>query len=84
VRVLSHLHHTRGQKPLVNPRFSCTGTRGTSFAQSANVPHLKRRFGVPMFGINKQQQQQEEASLCAALVIFNLALLSLFLFICVK
>jgi hypothetical protein len=37
-----------------------------------------------MFGINKQQQQQEESSLCAALVIFNLALLSLFLFICVK
>lgn len=37
-----------------------------------------------MFGTCKRQQQQEETSLCAALVIFNLALLSLFVFICVR
>ncbi len=37
-----------------------------------------------MFGTYKRQQQQEETSLCAALVVFNLALLSLFIFICVK
>lgn len=42
------------------------------------------RIGVNMFGINKQQQQREESSLCAALVIFNLALLSLFVFVCIK
>ncbi len=37
-----------------------------------------------MFGISKHQQQREETSLCTALVLFNLALLSLFIFICVK
>jgi hypothetical protein len=37
-----------------------------------------------MFSFSKQQQHQEESSLCKVLVIFNLALLSLFLFICVQ
>lgn len=37
-----------------------------------------------MFGTCKRQQQQEETFLCTALVVFNLALLSLFIFVCVK
>lgn len=37
-----------------------------------------------MFRTCKRQQQQEETSLCATLIVFNLALLSLFIFICVK
>ena len=35
-----------------------------------------------MLGITKQQRQQEEASLCKYLVVFNLALLSIFIFFC--
>lgn len=37
-----------------------------------------------MFGTTKQQNQREESSLFVALVVFNLALLSLFIFMCVK
>ena len=42
------------------------------------------QIGVLMFRTCKRQQQQEETSLCATLIVFNLALLSLFIFICVK
>jgi hypothetical protein len=37
-----------------------------------------------MFGTTKQQNHREEASLFVVLVVFNLALLSLFIFMCVK
>jgi hypothetical protein len=40
-------------------------------------------FGVVMFG-SKQQQQQEESFLCKVLVVFNLALLSAFIFFCIN
>lgn len=37
-----------------------------------------------MFSTNKKHQQQEENVLCSVLVLFNLALLSVFLFFCLN
>jgi hypothetical protein len=66
---------------VTNPNIALARTNGTDLAKRrSSYPHL----GAFMFGICKRQQQQEETSLCATLVVFNLALLSLFIFICVK
>ncbi len=37
-----------------------------------------------MFTDSKKQQQQEESLLCSLLVVFNLALLSVFIFFCLS
>lgn len=81
VRNLSHLNNASDKKSLVNLHISRAHACGTLLAKT---PNRNPQNGVLMFGTYKRQQQQEETSLCAALVVFNLALLSLFIFICVK